>query len=160
MRLLQHWQPHKRPRYGGPFDYLVDTFCRRATAAYLSTRQDERLTMPQTICGGALTGTLCTTLREVRALGREGRNCLARWNDSHTAVLRGDDQIWIPRNAQGIIAILRVKTRPTPMVIELLRPHNRFVVSGAGEDLIRWLTRAALQVGQNCRIPLADVVPP
>ncbi len=76
--------------------------------------------MPQTICGGALTGTLCTALREVRALGREGRNCPARCNDSHTAVLRGDDEIWVPRNAHGIIALLRVKTRPTPMVIEAL----------------------------------------
>ncbi|WP_146113069.1 hypothetical protein [Paracoccus yeei] len=153
--------PHAgRPKVGrvAPVVAQVRAFPERARNALLRTNRHKPICRPETIKAGGLTGTRCTTIREVLSLGSEARNCLASPMKRHLGIQTGEEEIWALRSANDLVAVLAIKNDPRRLV-ELKGPDNVASVSGHGADLADWCRAIGVLVSRRCEIRLTDILP-
>lgn len=159
LRSLPHWRGGS-DRGRASISRIIGRFSSRAHRAWLRTNRCTPFCEPAVVRAGSLTGQRCTTIEEVLRLGAEARNCLAWLNARHMRILEGQEMIWSLRSAGNLVAVLCTRPDPVPKIVELYGPHNRVGVSGYGADLAAWCEEAGLLVSRDCRILLADILPP
>lgn len=95
---------------------------------------------------GGVEGRRATTLAEVRAVGREARNCLARADSWSTRPVAGASEIWALRHSGQLVAVLSRKDDGT--VEALNGPENDPVAPEYLWPVLGWLAAAGFPLGE------------
>lgn len=85
-------------------------------------------------------------LAEIRALGREARNCLARADSWSTRPLAGASEIWALRHGGQLVAVL---SRKDDGAVDALNgPENDPVAPEYLWPVLSWLAAAGFPLGE------------
>lgn len=133
---LDHWK-----------DPLSGSLAERVDAA-LNAGEQENLPRfsARVLRHGGVEGRRATTLAEVRALGREARNCLARVESWSTRPLAGASEIWALRHGGQLVAVLSRKDDGT--VDALNGPENDPVAPERFWPVLSWLAASGFPLGE------------
>lgn len=115
----------------------------------LLARNDEVLREPRAVESDGLTGSLCTSLGQVRALGRAAQNCLERTSHYWEKFLSGGSDFWAVRRGGRLVAVVQ-NNRGTAQVIEAKGPRNRPLPLGDVQAVARFCVAAGLAIDRGC----------
>lgn len=117
--------------------------------------QADRITLPPgRVDAGRLIGTRARSCAELRRLGGEARNCLARAAEASSRLVEGHS-LWALRTSEGqLVAIAEVDAEG--VLRDVQGPGNSDHWSGYGPDIALWCNASGVQVDPAIMVPLAE----